>query len=146
HIAERAADGTWRTIADGAEVTRLGEGLHETGRLGDEPIARTVAALAAVAEQARGHGIDDLAAVGTAGLRIASNSATFLDAARERADIDVEVISGEEEARLAFLAVTAALGLDRGSVVVFDTGGGSSQFTFASAGRIEEQFSVNVGA
>ena len=146
HVAERAADGTWRAIADGAEVTRLGEGLHESGRLGDEPIARTVAALAAVADQVRGHGAESIAAVGTAGLRIASNRDVFLDAARERAGVDVEVISGEEEARLAFVAVTAGLDIGDGPVAVFDTGGGSSQFTFASGGRIEEQFSVNVGA
>jgi exopolyphosphatase / guanosine-5'-triphosphate,3'-diphosphate pyrophosphatase len=53
---------------------------------------------------------------------------------------------GEEEGRLAYVAVTAALGIRSGSVVVFDTGGGSSQFTFAEGDRVLEQFSLNVGA
>jgi exopolyphosphatase/guanosine-5'-triphosphate,3'-diphosphate pyrophosphatase len=58
----------------------------------------------------------------------------------------VEVISGEEEGRLAYLAVRAGLGVTEGSLVVFDTGGGSSQFTFGRGPQVEERFSVNVGA
>ena len=57
----------------------------------------------------------------------------------------VEVISGEDEARLAYLAATAALPTP-GSSVVFDTGGGSSQFTFGHGSDVDERFSVNVGA
>jgi exopolyphosphatase/guanosine-5'-triphosphate,3'-diphosphate pyrophosphatase len=60
--------------------------------------------------------------------------------------ISVEVISGEEEARLAYLAVVAWLGVGQDSVVVFDTGGGSSQFTFGRGKQVDERFSVDVGA
>jgi exopolyphosphatase/guanosine-5'-triphosphate,3'-diphosphate pyrophosphatase len=57
------------------------------------------------------------------------------------------VVSGEEEARLAYLAARSGLRLGGGgSVVVFDTGGGSSQFTFGRGDAIEERFSVDVGA
>jgi exopolyphosphatase/guanosine-5'-triphosphate,3'-diphosphate pyrophosphatase len=148
HVGERAADGGWRTIADRAELTRLGEGLDETGQLGDEAIERTGAAVTDMADEARGAGAEELAAVGTAGLRIASNSGAFLEAVRDRAGIEVEVISGEEEARLAYLAATSGLGLGlgHGSLVVFDTGGGSSQFTFGHGEHVDERFSVNVGA
>ena len=59
-----------------------------------------------------------------------ANSADFVDAVRARCGVEVEVISGEEEARLAYLAATAGLESADGSLVVFDTGGGSSQFTF----------------
>ena len=60
--------------------------------------------------------------------------------------IRVEVIPGEEESRLAYLAVEAGLGIRGGSLVVFDTGGGSSQFTFGRDGRVDERFSLPVGA
>jgi exopolyphosphatase/guanosine-5'-triphosphate,3'-diphosphate pyrophosphatase len=146
HIAERAGDGSWRTVVDRAEVTRLGEGLDDSGRLEPEPIRRTADAIAGMVEEAQQNGIEGIAAVGTAGMRNASNSSKLIDAVRERTGVEIEVIPGEEEARLAFLAVKAALGQTTGSLVVFDTGGGSSQFTFGHDDRIDERFSVNVGA
>ena len=146
HVGELEADGTWRTVADRAEVTRLGEGLDETGRLGPGPMARTVEAIAGMAGEAERDGVEAIAAVGTAWMRIASNSAELVEAVRKGSGVEIEVIPGEEEARLAYLAATSGLGVTSGSLVVFDTGGGSSQFTFGAPGRIDEQFSVNVGA
>jgi len=145
-IGERAGAGSWTTVVDRAEVTRVGEGLDETGELQKAPMARTVDAIAGMIEEARRDGVEEIAAVGTAGLRIASNSSVFVDAVRERTGIEIEVISGEEESRLAYLAVTSALDLGDGTLAVFDTGGGSSQFTFGRAREVEERFSVNVGA
>jgi len=146
HVGERAADGEWTTIVDRAEVTRLGEHLDETGRLNDEPMKRTIEAIAAMVDEARQNGVVAVAAVGTAGLRIAANSEEFVDAARERTGVGVEVISAEDEGRLAYLAATSGLGRDVGSLAVFDTGGGSSQFTFGRDRRVDERFSLNVGA
>jgi exopolyphosphatase/guanosine-5'-triphosphate,3'-diphosphate pyrophosphatase len=79
-------------------------------------------------------------------MRIARNSDEVIAAIRARAGVAVDVISGEEEARLAYLAATRGLGLAEGSLAVFDTGGGSTQFTFGSGHRIDDRFSVNVGA
>jgi exopolyphosphatase/guanosine-5'-triphosphate,3'-diphosphate pyrophosphatase len=145
-VAERSADGEWTTLVDRSEITRLGEGLAETGRLGDEPVDRTLGAITAMADEARRLGVESIAAVGTAGLRIAADSEQFAAAVRERAGIDLEVISGEEESRLAFHAAEASVGVGDGQVVVFDTGGGSSQFTFGHGDQVEERFSVDVGA
>jgi exopolyphosphatase/guanosine-5'-triphosphate,3'-diphosphate pyrophosphatase len=146
HIGELEPDGTWRTVADRAEVTRLGEGLDETGRLGEAPIARTADAIADMAAEAQRDGVEGVAAVGTAGMRIASNAGELVETVKERTGVEIEVIPGEEEARLAYVAATSGLGVTEGNLAAFDTGGGSSQFTFGAPGRIEEQFSVNVGA
>jgi exopolyphosphatase / guanosine-5'-triphosphate,3'-diphosphate pyrophosphatase len=146
HVGERAPDGEWTTVVDRAEITRLGEGLDETGRLGREPIERTAAAIAGMVEEARRDGVESIAAVGTAGLRIAPNRDELIDAVRERTGVEIEVIAGEEEARLAYLAATSGLPQAHGSLAVFDTGGGSSQFTFGDGRHIDEQFSVDVGA
>jgi exopolyphosphatase / guanosine-5'-triphosphate,3'-diphosphate pyrophosphatase len=146
HIAERDPDGSWRAIVDRAELTRLGESLGDQGAIAAEPLERTVAAIADMAEEARRQQVLAIAAVGTAGLRIARNRQEVITAIRARTGVRVEVISGEEEGRLAYLAVRAGLGVTEGSLVVFDTGGGSSQFTFGQGPRVEERFSVNVGA
>jgi exopolyphosphatase/guanosine-5'-triphosphate,3'-diphosphate pyrophosphatase len=96
--------------------------------------------------EAKRNGVRAIVAVGTAGLRIARNSASVLDMIRERTGTSIEVIPGEEEGRLAYLAVKAGLGMPGGTLVVFDTGGGSTQFTFGQGARVDERFSVDVGA
>ena len=146
YVAERLPAGGWRTVADRAEVTRLGEGLDGSGRLGEEPVRRTADAIESMVAEAREAGAEEIAAVGTAGLRKAENRDELLRLVQERCGVEVEVISGEEEARLAFAAAVGGLDLPPGDVVVFDTGGGSSQFTFGHDGRIDDQFSVEVGA
>ena len=146
HVGELLDDGEWRTVADRSEMTRLGEGVHETGRLGEEPLRRTVDAIAELAGVARQEGAETIVVVGTAGLRQAANSDEFLNAARERAGVEVEVIPGEEEARLSYLAAAEALPMGEGKVGVFETGGGSSQFTFGESGHVTERFSLDLGA
>lgn len=145
HVAERSPDGEWRTLLDRSDVVRLGDGLQQAGRLSEEAMARTTTAIARMADDAREYQVAAIAAVGTAGLRIASNAADFIHAVRERCGVRIEVISGEDEARLAYRAAIAALP-GEGARVVFDTGGGSSQFTFGHGARVEERFSVPVGA
>ena len=146
HVGARDAAGAWRSLVDRAEVTRLGEGLDRSGRLDPEPMRRTVEAIAAMVDEAGRHGVEEVAAVGTAGLRIAANATELIDAVEARCGVRIEVISGEEEARLAYRATVDALGLPPGPVVVFDTGGGSSQFTFGADGQVTARFSVDVGA
>jgi len=145
-LAERAADGCWRQLVDRAEVTRLGEGLREAGALQAVPMERTITAIAAMADEARRFEAEAIAAVGTAGLRAAANSSEFVEAVQARCGVRVEVISGEEEARLSFLAATSGIERVDGSLIVFETGGGSTQFTFGHEERIDEQFSVPLGA
>ena len=146
HIGERGSAGGWRRVLDRAEVTRLGEGLADTGEISPEAAARTVAAIEGMVEEARRNRVLEVAAVGTMGLRSAGNSQAFIDQVRDACGIGIEVIGGEEEARLAYLAVQDALGLSGGSVVVFDSGGGSTQVTIGQGGQVHERFSLNLGA
>jgi exopolyphosphatase/guanosine-5'-triphosphate,3'-diphosphate pyrophosphatase len=146
HVGERRVGGTWLTVVDRAEVTRLGEGLDETGALQPEPMRRTADAIVGMVEESRREGAAEIAAVATAGMRQAENSAELVETVRERSGVGIEVISGEHEARLAYVAATSELDVGRGSLVVFDTGGGSTEFTFGRAGRVEERFSLDVGA
>jgi len=114
--------------------------------ISDAALERTTAAIAGMVKEAKRHGVRAITAVGTAGLRIARNGNEVVAAIEDRTGVHIEVISGEEESRLAYLATKAGLGLHTGSLVVFDTGGGSSQFTFGQDSSVDEQFSVEVGA
>lgn len=145
HIGEFEA-ATWKKVLDRAEVTRLGEGQPDSGPIQKEALVRTTAAIKGMVEEARDNRVKVLVAVGTAALRTASNRDEVVEFIREQTGVQVVAISGEEESRLAFLAVKAELGLEPGSMVVFDTGGGSSQFTFGVGDAVTEQFSLPVGA
>jgi exopolyphosphatase/guanosine-5'-triphosphate,3'-diphosphate pyrophosphatase len=107
---------------------------------------RTVDAIVGMVVEARRSGVAEVAAVATAGMRIAGNSAELVAAVRAGCGVGIEVISGEEEARLAYVAATSTLDVADGPLVVFDTGGGSTEFTFGRPGSVEERFSVDVGA
>jgi exopolyphosphatase/guanosine-5'-triphosphate,3'-diphosphate pyrophosphatase len=145
YVAERA-DGGWRTVADRAEVTRLGEGLDATGRLGTAALERTTDAIARLAAEARAEGAEEIVAVGTAGLRAAANAGDLVGRVRERSGLELEVLPPEDEARLAYVAAAEALGPAPGTRLVFDSGGGSSQFTFGHDATVDERFSLDVGA
>ena len=146
HVGERHDDGSWSTIVDRAEVTRLGEGIAETGDIAPAAIERTVEAIAGMADEARRRTTAGLIAVGTMGMRNAQNSGAFIAMVRERCRVTIEVIPGAEEGRLAYLAAKSSLGIAADNLVVFDTGGGSTQFTFGRGVAVDEQFSLEVGA
>ena len=146
HVGEQSGDGSWRRVLDRAELTRLGEGLAESGTISPAATERTTAAIAAMVEEAWEHHAQAIVAVGTAGLRAAGNRDEIVTAIEAATGITVAIISGEEESRLAYLAVRADLESGDGALVVFDTGGGSTQFTFGHGTEVDERFSVEVGA
>jgi exopolyphosphatase / guanosine-5'-triphosphate,3'-diphosphate pyrophosphatase len=146
HIGERRADGSWGVVTDRAELTRLGEGLQETGEIKPEAIDRNAHAIADMVAEAARNEVSAIAAVGTMGLRTARNSKQFIDRVRERCGVTIEVIPGEEESRLSYLAVKSGIGLSSGSMVIFDTGGGSTEFVFGRGTDVSDRFSLNVGA
>jgi exopolyphosphatase/guanosine-5'-triphosphate,3'-diphosphate pyrophosphatase len=146
HVAERLADGTWRAVADRAVITRMGEGLGSGGTVAPAALERTIEAIGGMAQEAKREGAIALAAVGTAWLRKVDDRDGVLAAIRARTGVLIEEVSGDEEARLAYSAVSIGLSTDVGHLVVFDTGGGSTQFNFGHDGVVDERYSVPIGA
>lgn len=142
------ADGTIETLADLATITRLGEGVDRTRYLSTAAMHRTLDALREFTARARALGARKIAAVATSAVRDARNRETFLDAVRDITGGDVEVISGEREARLAFAGASVGTGLVPGTVVlVFDVGGGSTELIAGPVGGVPEFVrSVDVGS
>ena len=81
------------------------------GAIAPAALERTAAAVAGMADEARRLGAEPVTAVGTMGLRTAANRQQFLELVRDRCGVSIEVIDGDEESRVAYLAVQSALGL-----------------------------------
>jgi exopolyphosphatase / guanosine-5'-triphosphate,3'-diphosphate pyrophosphatase len=107
-------------------VTRLGEGLEATGRLGDEPMERVARALAEYRELMDAHDVTVRTGVLTSATRDAANGEAFRARVREEFGIDADVIAGEEEARLTYAGATLTRD-DCEDVLVVDIGGGSTE-------------------
>ncbi|HOB52895.1 MAG TPA: Ppx/GppA family phosphatase [Acidobacteriota bacterium] len=144
-VMERDAAGAWSVLSDRVVVARLGLGVKETGRLDPAAMDRAAEAVAALLQEVRRAGAADVAAAGTMALRTAANSGEFLDRVRQSLDLDVAVLSGEEEARLSF-AAAAAGGLARGDCLVADIGGGSTELILGGPSGPDVRHSLPLGA
>ncbi len=145
-VGEQGTDSTIQTIVDKNDIARLGEGLSETGRISDEALERNAQSVAAFAAEAKELGADIIVCVGTMALRSAANSADFVARVKGLCGIEVQIIPGEEEARLSYLAILSGMPVPDGDLVIFDTGGGSTEFIFGHGTELVNRFSVNLGA
>lgn len=146
-LVERDGEGRFVPLVDTSRTTRLGEGLL-ANRLRETAIRRTLDTLREYLTLCQAHGVERIAAVGTAALRNAANRDEFLKRARELG-AEVEVISGEEEARLSFLAVRRDPHWRNAErLLVVDIGGGSTEIIVSdSRGRgVGERVSLPLGA
>ncbi|CAM00183.1 exopolyphosphatase/guanosine-5'-triphosphate,3'-diphosphate pyrophosphatase [Saccharopolyspora erythraea NRRL 2338] len=116
-----------RDIHREMRIVRLGQGVDATGRLADEALERTRAALVDYANIARRKGVERIRMVATSATRDASNREEFFAMVRETLGIDAEVITGDEEARLSFIGAVGDLDPQDGPFVVTDVGGGSTE-------------------
>jgi exopolyphosphatase/guanosine-5'-triphosphate,3'-diphosphate pyrophosphatase len=144
-VAESIPGGI-RDLCNERVFTLIGRSLADDGRIPAEKIEETAAAVAAQAERARALGAETLRAVATAAIRRASNASELAAAVAHRASIPLDVLTGEEEARLAYKGAAHVFG-GAGSLAVVDVGGGSTEIAFGDAeGRIEYATSVPVGS
>lgn len=146
-VAERTASG-FRAVAERGAITRLGKGVDATGRLAPEAMARTLLAIGQFADEARALGAVGLSVSATSAARDAQNGAEFLDAARARTGVEVEILSGEEEAQLSYRAVSSDFGAEAGAreLVALDIGGGSTEFIFGRGPTVRFHTSINIGS
>lgn len=145
-IAEAEPDGSYRMLDDEREVVRLGQGLDAERRLSEESMERAIITLASMRAIADGYGVCAIRAVGTSAVRDAVNQRQFVDLVKRRAGVDLEVISGEDEARLAHLSVAHRFDLSGGPAAVVDIGGGSTEIILSTDGLIDHIHTLPLGA
>ena len=142
----RIVHGRITDVDDISVINRLAEGLAETGELSEEAMDRTLEALKVFKARAEGLGAEKVAAVGTAALRRADNAREFVTMLRGRLKISLRVLSGEQEARCAYLAATTSLELGPDPVRVFDAGGASTEVVLGQGERVESAISLPIGS
>jgi exopolyphosphatase/guanosine-5'-triphosphate,3'-diphosphate pyrophosphatase len=134
----------FREVVRDMEIVRLGQGVDETGQFHPDAIARTLAAVDKFAAEIAKRGVEKIRFCATSATRDATNRHLFVDGVRERLGIELEVISGEEEAALSFAGAIKDLDPSNGPFLVVDIGGGSTEFVFGTS-TVEAARSVNIG-
>jgi exopolyphosphatase/guanosine-5'-triphosphate,3'-diphosphate pyrophosphatase len=121
--------GWWKRTDELYEIVRIGEGLGATGKLSQDAIARGLETLAVFEHFCRASGLDrrDIHPVATSAIREATNREELLAAARAQTELDVEVLSAEDEAYFGYVAAINTSTITDG--IVLDLGGGSLQLT-----------------
>ena len=140
-LAAETEKGELRNPIRGREETRLFLGLDEAGNISPDKLEATAQAVARLYRDALGYGAETVDLFATSATRDAGNSADFAARIRELTGLELQIISGEEEARLAFMAVSE--GKRR---MVMDIGGGSTEWTIGEHNRVEWAVSMQLGA
>ena len=125
-------------------ITRLGQGVDATGRLDRAAVDRTIDVLREYREAIDRHGATRIRMAATSASRDASNRDEFFDAAHAVLGVEPELLSGIEEGRLSFRGATGDLDPRRGPFLVFDIGGGSTEFVWGTT-EAERAVSIDVG-
>ena len=163
-VVEVQANGTWTTLASQKQVVRLGEGEFDQAgprsagkgkdddssgghSLTEAAIARGALVCTRFAEVARGFGAEEIVALATAAVREADNGDAFVKRVRDLADLDVRVISGQEEARLIYLGCVSGIDLPPKKKALFmDIGGGSTELIVGDSAGYTFLDSLKMGA
>lgn len=132
-IAEVSGEHDFEIVGRGKDMTRLGDETLKSGVLPPRKMDEAVAVVKRFAELARNRGVSKLLAVATAAVREAANGGELVDRLLREAGVKARTITGEEEARLIYLAVRHFCDLSRRRALIVDIGGGSAEFIVASS-------------
>lgn len=126
-------------------TTRIGQGVDKEGYISEEALQRNINALEEFANICKLEECQAIYCMGTSALRDSKNGNIFVDRAKQKTNINVEIISGNEESNLGFMGVLEGLDTDE-QILVIDIGGGSTEFIVGDIEGIKFAKSENVGA
>ncbi|MDR3719602.1 MAG: Ppx/GppA phosphatase family protein [Bryobacteraceae bacterium] len=144
--AEVEPGGAVRALAEDRQVTRLGESVFLSGEIDEASMALTLSTLGRMTNIYRQHNVLAARVVATSAVRDAQNQAQFLERASAIAGQPVELISGQEEARLIHLGVESKWTHPNERLLIIDIGGGSAEVMEAENGHLKHAFSRPLGA
>ena len=138
------AEGSFKAYGQLGVMAKLGEGLTQTGFLGNEQMTRTIQALKLCRETASLESIKHVQLVGTSPVREAANREEFLRRVHDETGLSMRVLSGNEEALYGFLGAARSVGAQ--TALFFDLGGGSLELTYSEKYRVKGILSLPLGA
>jgi exopolyphosphatase/guanosine-5'-triphosphate,3'-diphosphate pyrophosphatase len=138
--------GVFKPLLEKETIVRLGEGIQQNGILLEGAMERGIQTLTRYLKECEEMGVQRIFAAGTSALREAKNSDHFLRMVKGRLNLSIEIISGEEEAELSFLAVARDLGNHKKTIAVVDVGGGSTEFVLGKGDQISHWVSLPIGS
>jgi exopolyphosphatase / guanosine-5'-triphosphate,3'-diphosphate pyrophosphatase len=144
-LIANVGEGKLEPLLEKETVVRLGEGLQKNGVLSSAAMDRGYLALGEYLQLCESRGVQKIFAAGTSALREAKNSDEFRAGVKGRLGLSIEVISGEEEARLSYLAVARDLGKTAQPILVIDVGGGSTELVLGKGDRVAQWVSLPIG-
>ena len=148
-LAESGPGDAIRVVDQEVHSVRLGQGLFDTGEIGEAGLARAAQALADFKVKARDQGADRLEAAGTRVFRWAQNGAASSRRLSRVTGVPLRILSAEEEASLGYLGVVSGpsgMSESQQPLCVIDIGGGSSELSFGQGETLEAGFSLEIGA
>ncbi len=147
-VSDVTPSGAKTDVVRRAVITRLGQGLGESGMFSSEAVVRTLETLADYADETGRLGVEAVKVVATSAARDAGNSGEFLAAAGEVLGTPVNIIPGETEAAYAFLGAIDGFPLinPRQPVLVFDVGGGSTELISGRGRVMDRAVSLELGS
>ena len=144
-VADVHPDGTFEAVAREKEMLRLGDDVTRNGRISPAAADRAVAAVRRMKQLADALGATEVLAKATSAIRSAGNGSELVDRIEDETDVEVEVISGLEEARLIFAAVRSSVVIDPAPALGIDIGGGSVELMIGDAAGLRWADSVPLG-
>lgn len=138
-------DGKVEVVENIRLPVRLGQDAFTTGIVSEETAQQTLDAFVRFKKVADDYEVEKLRSVATSAMRELTNGSLLIDRVARLTGIDIEIISGEEEARLIHLAVAQAVNLKKKHALLIDIGGGSVEVTLSVDGNIISTESYNMG-
>ncbi|OPL07812.1 MAG: hypothetical protein AVO33_03465 [delta proteobacterium ML8_F1] len=127
-------------------VTRIGEGVNQRRQLSEEAMDRTFRGIGELLEIAGQRGVREIFAMATSAVRDAANREVFVMRLKAQTGLDLEIVSGDEEARLGYLGAVQGLKSARGEAMIVDIGGGSTELVHLREGTLHRMKSFDIGA
>ena len=144
-IAELAPSGTLRELRSDRRILRLGQGVDRDRMLRGDAMARVAETLKEWCTLMEGYQLDASIAVATSAVRDAGNREEFVRLIHRQTGLEIEILSGEEEARRTILGIRSGLPAGVSDVLALDIGGGSTEFILDRPGRTPMMRSVDIG-